>query len=372
MPSRHIVRTADQADFKVPPAFAKISSGFRRWCIVDGPNGSVHQEFSICELDPGGHIGAHVHTFEEQSHLLEGEVICETGEGTYALEPGDYGVIHVAAAHAFRNNSQARVRWAEMLAPQPRLEGDGDIYPVAALPRMEPIKVDARDPRTRSFGHISPENLEAAKQTQDRLAVSASMRTALLVYSGITVKMMVDSDLGAQLATMFMVQYEPAGMAGAHDHPLEETYLILEGEVFGWFDGVKYHLKPGDCAGPGSAASTSSATQRTVSFADWKHRLLNRRAATRIASTGDHHWRGQIVCQSESPPTMSCPTQPSKAQRQTDSLTKRGLLLQAKKPISFCFAPISRTFSLSMILSRRWSGAWIPVMSIQSLWRVSP
>ena len=51
--------------------------------------------------------------------------------------------------------------------------------------------------------------MEVDKQTQDMLAVSASMRTALLVYSGITVKMMVDADLGAQLLTMFMVQYEP-------------------------------------------------------------------------------------------------------------------------------------------------------------------
>ena len=55
------------------------------------------------------------------------------------------------------------------------------------------------------------------------------MRTALLVYSGITVKMMVDSDLGALLTTMFMVQYDPDGAAGPHDHPFEETYLFLEG-----------------------------------------------------------------------------------------------------------------------------------------------
>jgi hypothetical protein len=60
--SRHIVRTADQEDFKLPAAYEKISQGFRRWCIVDGPGGSVHQEFSICELDPGGTVGAHVHT----------------------------------------------------------------------------------------------------------------------------------------------------------------------------------------------------------------------------------------------------------------------------------------------------------------------
>ena len=76
--------------------------------------------------------------------------------------------------------------------------------------------------------------------------MSASMRTALLVYSGITVKMMIDSDLGAQLSTMFMVQYEPTGLIGGHDHPFEETYLILDGAVEATFDGASYVLGPGD------------------------------------------------------------------------------------------------------------------------------
>ena len=113
------------------------------------------------------------------------------------------------------------------------------------------IDVDPRDPRTRSFGHIDGDNMDPGKQTQDMLAVSASMRTALLVYSGITVKMMVDTDLGAQLQTMFMVQYEPNGLAGAHDHPLEEAYLILEGSVEATFDGEAYRLEPGDIAWAG-------------------------------------------------------------------------------------------------------------------------
>lgn len=75
--------------------------------------------------------------------------------------------------------------------------------------------------------------------------------TTVLVYSGISVKMMVDSDLGAHLQTMFMVRYEPGGVAGTHDHPLEETYLILEGEVEATFDGQPYRLAPGDIAWAG-------------------------------------------------------------------------------------------------------------------------
>jgi len=299
--SRHIVRTAEQEDFKVPQAFEKLSNGYRRWCIVNGENGSVHQEFSICELDPGGTINAHIHTFEESIYILEGQLICETGDGTYALEPGDYGVIHVSSAHSFRNDGKNRARWAEMLAPQPRLDGDGDVYPVDALPKVAPIAVDARDSRTRSFGHISPANMSAARQTQDMLAVSASMRTALLVYSGITVKMMVDSDLGAQLATMFMVQYEPAGVAGAHDHPLEETYLILDGEVDGWFDGLQYRLKPGDTAwaGVGCIHEFRNPTQGIVRWLETQAPQPPRRHSYRFRRDwkyleeklhkGDHH-----------------------------------------------------------------------------------
>jgi mannose-6-phosphate isomerase-like protein (cupin superfamily) len=252
MPARHLVRTADQAAFEVPSAFAALSRGFRRWSIVNGQSGSVHQEFSLCELGPGGAIGAHIHSFEESLYVLEGQLMCETGEGAFILEPGDYGVIQVAAPHAFRNLGVEPARWAEMLAPQPRLEGSGDTYAVAPLaPAGQPRRIDARDPRTRSFGRITRENMDAGRQTQKMLAVSASMRTALLVYSGITVKMMVDSDLGATLSTMFMVQYEPAGLAGAHDHPLEETYMILEGEADARFDGVSYRLRPGDVAWAG-------------------------------------------------------------------------------------------------------------------------
>jgi quercetin dioxygenase-like cupin family protein len=301
MPSRHIVRTAEQADFRMPKAFESLSQGYQRWCIVNGENGSVHQEFSICELDPAGTIDAHVHTFEESIYILEGQLTCDTGDGTYCLEPGDYGVIQISAPHAFRNEGSTRVRWAEMLAPQPRLEGEGDVYPVAPLPKGETISVDARDPRVRSFGHISLENMSPGRQTQDMLAVSASMRTALLVYSGITVKMMVDSDLGAQLSTMFMVQYEPAGLAGAHDHPLEETYLILEGEVDGWFDGVQYRLKPGDTAwaGVGCIHEFRNPTQGIVRWLETQAPQPPRRYSYRFRrdwkyleeklEKGDHH-----------------------------------------------------------------------------------
>jgi quercetin dioxygenase-like cupin family protein len=248
--SRHGVRPGGELKLTAPPG--TFARGLTRWSVVDEDvPGAVHTGFAIVELEPGGAIPWHVHSYEDSLYVLEGEVVVDTGDGANLLRPGDYGVTAVGAPHALRNVSAAPVRWAGMWAPQPRSRVQGDTYAVPGLPEGEPTPVDPRDPRTRWFGHIDPANMEVDKQTQDMLAVSASMRTALLVYSGITVKMMIDADLGAQLLTMFMVQYEPHGLAGRHDHPYEETYLILDGVVDAEFDGERYHLAPGDVAWAG-------------------------------------------------------------------------------------------------------------------------
>ncbi len=250
----------------MPVGLAAWSGGFRRWTIVTGTAGSVHQDFGICELDSDGFIDTHVHSFEESFFVLSGEVVCHTHEGAFRLREGDYGAVPVGAAHAWRNHSSEPARWAEMLAPQARLGSDGDTWPVDPLLDVPAVDLDARDPRNRSFGTVQPSNMEVDRQTQDHLAASASMRTALLVHSGITVKMMVDSDLGAFLSTMFMVQYEPGGFAGAHDHPFEETFLILEGETDAVFDGEQYRLTPGDVAwaGVGCIHEFANATDGPV------------------------------------------------------------------------------------------------------------
>ncbi len=250
MSSRHLVRRGSELELSTPPR--STAEGLRRWSVVDEDTaGAVHTGFAIVELAAGGRIPWHVHSYEDSLYVLEGAVVVDTGDGAHLLRPGDYGVTAVGAPHALRNVSDAPARWAQMLAPQPRSRVGGDTYAVPGLPEGDPTPIDVRDPRTRSFGHIDPANMEVGKQTQDMLAVSASMRTALLVYSGITVKMMIDADLGSHMLTMFMVQYEPRGLAGRHDHAYEETYLILEGEVDAEFDGERYHLVPGDVAWAG-------------------------------------------------------------------------------------------------------------------------
>ena len=229
----HVVRTNVEADYAAPSGWAAGAPGYRRWTLVDETAGAVHTGFGLCELAPDGAVPAHVHSFEESFYVVEGTGAVDTPEGSFAVGPGDYGFFPVGVSHQWRNLSGERVRWAEMQGPVPRSRYGDDTVVVPALSTGDLRPVDVRDPRTRRFGNITAGHMDVGKQSQEMLAVSASMRTALLVYSGITVKMMVDSDLGAQLTTMFMVQYAPDGVAGKHDHPFEETYYFLEGRCRG-------------------------------------------------------------------------------------------------------------------------------------------
>ena len=141
--------------------------------------------------------------------MVEGTGVVDTPEGSFAVGPGDYGLLPGRRAATSGATSAAnRCGGPRCRAPcrGPRYGDDTVVVP--ALSTGDPRPVDVRDPRTRRFGNITAGHMDVGKQSQEMLAVSASMRTALLVYSGITVKMMVDSDLGAQLTTMFMVQYD--------------------------------------------------------------------------------------------------------------------------------------------------------------------
>ena len=249
--ANHIVKKVGDLEFVTPAEFTGRSSGYGRDPVVAEAGGAVQMGFEVARLEPGGQVDSHVHSFEESLFIVEGALTVDTPDGSHQLIAGDYGLVPVGMTHTFRNTTSDLVSFAEMKAPLPRERHGYDTQFPPPSTASDPVLIDVRDPRNRYFGHIDPENMDPAMQTQDKLALSASMRTALLVYSGISVKMMVDSDLGADLSTMFMVQYEQGGFAGAHDHPLEEAYQSLAGEVEATFDGTTYELGPGDVAWAG-------------------------------------------------------------------------------------------------------------------------
>ena len=238
--------------------WASEATGYRRGMAVGEDDHAVHTGFMISELDAGGEIPWHVHSFEESFYVVAGTPVIDTAEGSFRVSEEEYGVVPIAMPHRWRNLSQQPARWAEMQAPAPRAAYQDDTFVVPGPRDEQAVDVDVRDPRNRYFGKITPSQVDPSKQSQDLLDVTASMRTALLVYGGINVKMMVDSDLGAQLATMFMVQYDPNGATGPHDHPFEETYFFLEGQAEATFDGKPVVLGAGDIAWAGVGCAHSS------------------------------------------------------------------------------------------------------------------
>ena len=111
-------------------------------------------------------------------------------------------------------------RWLEASAPAPRPDGHPSpdtFFTGAPAPEGDAERLDIRDPRTRTFFRLEPGQMELDNlrigAPVDAPTVSASMATALLAYSGIALKMLVDTRLGAVLHQMFMVEYEPGGAA---------------------------------------------------------------------------------------------------------------------------------------------------------------
>jgi quercetin dioxygenase-like cupin family protein len=264
----HVARAADITRV---PAYQENSAGFKRAAVIGREVGSVHTALGLCELAAGGHIDLHAQSFEEQFYVTQGEpVLILDGRG-HRLMPGACGVIPVGMAHAWLGPETGAAHWIDMLTPIPRgPDAPKDVFFLGAPPDAPIATLDIRDPRGQHFFRMSDDDIDVEKlKVGSRVnapTVSASMATALLAYSGIAVKMLVDQRMGAALGTMFMVEYQPGGIAHPHDHPLEEAYVMLEGEVEFHADDAVYLLKPGDVlwTGVGCVHAFYNRTQGTV------------------------------------------------------------------------------------------------------------
>jgi quercetin dioxygenase-like cupin family protein len=237
-------------DIELTPTLPDRSQGLTRAVLIGAHTGSTHTGLMLVELADAGHVDTHLHSFESSFYVLAGEpVLFLDGRGV-ELRPGACGAIPVGVAHAWR--AAGASRWIEMASPRPRAPGSqpSDTFFLGPAPDDPPLPLDLRDPRNRNLFLLGEDdmNLDRLQEgaTASAPAVSASMSTAALAYSGITVKMLVDKRLDAQLHTMFMVGYRPGGIAQPHDHPFEESYYMLDGEIDVVADGERHTLRPGD------------------------------------------------------------------------------------------------------------------------------
>jgi len=243
LPGYRLVR---REDVELAPALPGHSSGLTSCRLVGGALGATHMALTLVSL-ADGHVDEHLHSFETSFYVLEGEPALYLDGRGIALQSGACGAIPVGVPHAFRSAGEAL--WIEMAAPRPRLDGS-DTFFLGPPPDGEAQPLDVRDPRNRNLFLLTEGEMELDRLKRGAAVaaptVSASMATAVLAYSGIAVKMLVDERLDAQLHTMFMVDYQPGAVAHPHDHPFEESYYMLEGEVDVVANGDRYTLRPGD------------------------------------------------------------------------------------------------------------------------------
>ena len=129
-----MVRPAGEIELVAPTTgWASSATGYRRAMAVSEDDHAVHTGFMIAELDPGGSIPWHVHSYEESYYVVTGTAVVDTAEGSFRLREGGYGVVPVGMPHRLRNDSELPVRWAEMQAPAPRSAYQDDTFLVSAL-----------------------------------------------------------------------------------------------------------------------------------------------------------------------------------------------------------------------------------------------
>lgn len=251
--------------FTEHPTDAATSSGLARLVLVGAAQGAVHTELAVGSLEPGGWLQRHFHSFEEALYVLAGELLLEVDGHHHRLVSGDFALMPVGTWHALGNAGAEQTRWLSVNSPL-RLAPDAgrrdtffaaeafDLAAMSAAATRPPFG----DPRLRWIGHYdgTPPQAEAlALDDPARGRRPAGRDTALVVYSGISVKMLVDRVFGAELLTMFTVDYEPGGAAQVHDHPFEETYFFLDGEITAELDGRTHTIRAGDVVFAGVGAT---------------------------------------------------------------------------------------------------------------------
>jgi mannose-6-phosphate isomerase-like protein (cupin superfamily) len=218
--------------------------------------GASHLAVSIVELTPGARVRGHLHPFEESFYVLGGEGLLNLAGRSFALVPGDFGLVPVASGHAWANPGDAPTRLLRVYSPQPRPiggQGGWGVYaaPDVAVPDTGEV-VDELHPRHGLVGHFDDTDMPPPAPILMPGYHGMNIRN-------VSIRMMVDELLGSRHHTLFVVEFAPSGTpalsAKEHFHPFDEIYYFLYGHAVGSFDGEQVPIGPGDLVFAGVGAS---------------------------------------------------------------------------------------------------------------------
>jgi quercetin dioxygenase-like cupin family protein len=210
--------------------------GLTRTILLDREAGSVHVGYSLARLAPGGGIDRCIHAYEKTIYVLSGAIQLERDRTLFDLAADDFALVSTGTAHALRNAGSEPAEWVEICTPQPKpVGGWQDTFFVETLGWGQlALAPPLGDPRRKLAGHYSGTMPPGAH-------IHGDLR-------GFSIRYFVDRDFGAVHLNVFTVEFAKGGICNHHDHPFEEAYVILEGDVDIVFDGQSYTLRRGDFA----------------------------------------------------------------------------------------------------------------------------
>ena len=238
-----------------PGAYAAHADGYTRVPIVDRAVGSVHQTVAVAELTPRGHVHLHAHAYEEAIYVLEGNLVLKVAAGDEELSPDDFAFVPFGVAHALVNRSGEPVRWYELGAPQPS-EGFEDTIFLDEAPAGTDMDILFHR-RHFDAGELPPPS--------DTLGLAGFGAANV---GGASLQMLIDREAGASQFNLFVVEYIPGGLIKEHDHPFEESFFFVSGEIEAILDGTTHYLRAGDYCWSG-AASMHAFTNRSDEPVRW-------------------------------------------------------------------------------------------------------
>ncbi|GIU93098.1 MAG: hypothetical protein KatS3mg011_2004 [Acidimicrobiia bacterium] len=233
--------------------------GMRSRRLAGPDQGAVHLEVALVELAPGGTVAGHLHPYEESFYILDGQVAFRVAEQSHALQAHDYGFAPLGVPHSWHNPHDRPARWLRIRSPQPRTRaGAASLVPDYPLP--EPERASGRP---RYVGRFDPSSIPGPGPIQLKGFRSPGP-------TNVGLSMLIDEVNGAVHHTLFVVEFHPTGpeltLGGAHYHPFEETYYIIEGEAVAHLEDQSIPVGVGDLvfAGVNALHGFSNTTDRPV------------------------------------------------------------------------------------------------------------
>jgi quercetin dioxygenase-like cupin family protein len=238
----------------VADPYGSHCSGLTRRALVDRAAGSAHQEIHVAELGPGGSVDRHLHAYEEGLYVLEGALSLGVAGADEELAADDFVFVDAGVPHALRNASQAPARWLKLSAPQSGAGLDD--------PAFVGESGEGESDGTYRRGHFDVSQLP---EPSGAIGLAGFGEANV---GGAALKMLIEGATGATQFNLFVVQYQPGGFIKEHDHPFEEAFFFVSGQIEAVLDGQTYALQAGDYCWS-SSGSMHAFTNRSDAPVRW-------------------------------------------------------------------------------------------------------